>query len=131
MAEMKGLVYPVILIEDGDGYLVSVPDFDIDTQGDSLAEAIYMAKDAIGIMGIQLQDEKKKIPEPFSVRRELEDGEKMALVDIDFTEYRKKHDKRMVKKNCTIPYYLNEAAEKVGVNFSRLLQEALAAKLGI
>lgn len=131
MNKMEATVYPVILTKDGDGYLVYVPDFDIDTEGDNLAEAIYMAKDAIGIMGIQLQDEKKELPVPFSAEHEIANGESMALVDIDFTDYRKKHDKRMVKKNCTIPYYLNEAAERSGINFSRLLQEALSAKLGI
>ena len=57
----------------------------------------------------------------------LTDGQ--TLVDIDFSEYRRKHDNRMVKKNCTIPYYLNVEAEKRGLNFSRLLQEALLSKI--
>lgn len=53
------------------------------------------------------------------------------MVDIDFLEYKKKHDNRMVKKNCTIPYYLNDMAEKEGINFSRVLQDALQEKLGL
>ena len=53
------------------------------------------------------------------------------MVDIDFSEYRKRHNNRMVKKNCTIPYYLNVEAEKEGINFSKLLQEALQKKLGL
>ena len=55
----------------------------------------------------------------------------ITMVDIDFSVYKKKHDNRMVKKNCTIPYYLNYAAEKEGINFSRSLQEALQEKLGL
>jgi len=30
-----------------------------------------------------------------------------------------------VKKNCTLPYSLNEWAEERGINFSRVLQDAL------
>ena len=37
---------------------------DIDTQGNDLAEAIEMARDAIGIMSIDMQDGKKELPEP-------------------------------------------------------------------
>ncbi len=123
-------VYPVILTQTEEGYIVNVPDFDVDTQGKDLGEAIYMARDVIGIMGIELEDEGKELPEPFSVEFTLEKGDMKTLVDVDFTEYRKKHDNRMVKKNCTIPYYLNVEAEKQGINFSRVLQDALSEKLG-
>lgn len=70
------------------------------------------------------------MPKPFSRKVSKEDGDIETLVDVDFSEYRRKHDNRMVKKNCTIPYYLNVEAEKQGINFSRLLQDALMAKLG-
>lgn len=46
------------------------------------------------------------------------------LVDIDFTKYRLKNDMRSVKKNCTIPSWLNFEAEKAGINFSSVLQKA-------
>ena len=124
-------VYPVILISDDDGYTVRIPDFRTATEGKDLADAIYMARDAIGLLGIQLEDEGKELPKPFSRKVSKEDGDIETLVDVDFSEYRKKHDNRMVKKNCTIPYYLNVEAEKQGINFSRLLQDALLAKLGI
>ena len=123
-------VYPIILSKDEDGFLVTIPDFDINTEGSDLADAIFMARDAIGIMGIQYQDDMKPLPVPFSKKFEVNDGDIQTLVDIDFNDYRKKHDNRMVKKNCTIPHYLNVEAEKRGINFSRLLQEALLEKIG-
>lgn len=89
-----------------------------------------MARDDIGLLGIQLEDEGKELPKPFSRKVSKGDGDIETLVDVDFSEYRKKHDNRMVKKNCTISYYLNVEAEKQGINFSRLLQDALLAKLG-
>ena len=88
-----------------------------------------MARDAIGINALQLEDEGKELPKPFSKAIEKEEGDIVTLVDVDIAEYRKKQDNRMVKKNCTIPYYLNVEAEKAGINFSRLLQDAIKEKL--
>lgn len=42
------LVYPVILSKNGDGYFVTVPDFAVNTEGKDIADAIAMARDAIG-----------------------------------------------------------------------------------
>ena len=123
------LAYPISITKEGEDYIVYIPDFDINTSGGSIAEAMFMARDAIGIMGLQLEDEGKELPEPGSADW-MDKGDIETFVDIDFSDYRKKHDNRMVKKNCTIPYYLNVEAEKRGINFSRLLQEALLQKIG-
>ena len=53
------MVYPVVFTQTDSGYVIHVPDMDIDTQGRDLAEAIHMARDAIGIMGIDMQDDGK------------------------------------------------------------------------
>lgn len=42
-----------------------VPDMDIYTEGRSLANAIEMARDAIGLKGIDLEDDKKELPIPY------------------------------------------------------------------
>ena len=123
------VVYPVILSKEANGYFVTIPDFDANTEGETLEEAIFMARDAIGILGIEMEDEGEQLPKPFSRTCEKELGDQEALIDIDFEDYRKKHDNRTVKKNCKIPYYLNAQAEKAGINFSRLLQDALKREL--
>lgn len=130
---MKGLkrAYPVLMKRTDDGYYVEIPDMDTATQGNNIAEAIEMARDAIGLMGIDYQGDGETIPEPYSVEFSADGFDISTLVDIDFLEYRKKLENKAVKKNCTIPYWLNEQAEKEGINFSRLLQEALATKLGV
>lgn len=127
--ENNRAVYPVVLSKDKSGYFVTVPDFEVNTEGKDLGEAIFMARDAIGINALQLEDEGKELPKPFSKAIEKEEGDIVTLVDVDIAEYRKKQDNRMVKKNCTIPYYLNVEAEKAGINFSRLLQDAIKEKL--
>ena len=127
----KRIVYPIIISEETDGLYVSIPDFEMATQGENMADAIMMARDAIGLMGIDMQDEGKELPFPNSKKYETREGDIVTLVDVDFTEYRKRVDNRAVKKNCTIPYWLSVEAEKVGINYSRILQEALINILGL
>lgn len=121
--------YPIIVSEEKDSYYVSIPDFDIATQGTSIADSIAMARDAIGLMGIDMEDEGKELPKPSSVQVKRNQDDLVTFVDVDFTEYRKRVDNRAVKKNCTIPYWLNVEAEKAGINFSKVLQEALKIEL--
>ena len=127
---MKG-AYPIIISKTKDGYYVEIPDFDIGTQGATVPDAMEMARDAIGLMGIDYQDEGKELPLANSHSFETNADDIVTLVDVDFSEYRKKVDNRAVKKNCTIPYWLNVEAEKAGVNYSKILQEALMKVLGI
>lgn len=122
-------VYPIIISEEKGEYYVSIPDFDIATQGSSIAESIAMARDAIGIMGIDMEDEGKLLPKPNSVKKQTTESDIVTLVDVDFNKYRKRVDSRAVKKNCTIPYWLNVEAEKAGINFSKVLQEGLQSAL--
>jgi predicted RNase H-like HicB family nuclease len=113
------------------GYVVYVPDLAINTEGKDLADAIYMARDAIGLWGITQQDFGRSIPEPSSNLPKVSGNEIVTLVDIDFDTYRRANDNRTVRKNLTIPSWLNERAEKAGVNFSQILQEGLKQYLGI
>lgn len=124
--------YPILLIPEKKGFTVFIPDFNINTQGDDLTEAIEMARDAIGIMGIDLEDDGKAIPSASAVT-DIKHSTKeiVSLVDVDFAEYRRKNDFRTVKKNCTIPSWLDTEAKKAGINFSAVLQAALKNELHI
>ena len=126
-------VYPVVLSKGKECLIVYVPDFNINTQGRDEADAMEMARDAIGIVGIDMEDENEPLPTPSrisDVKKENE-SDTITLVDVDFLEYRRKNDMRAVKKNCTIPSWLNYEAEKAGVNFSATLQAALKQELHI
>lgn len=125
--------YPIILMPDKVGYVVYVPDFKINTEGDTLTEAIEMARDAIGVVGIDMEDDGEALPEPTTISEIKADSAEdiVTLVDVDFEEYRKKNDMRVVKKNCTIPSWLNFEAEKAGINFSAILTAALKSELKI
>ena len=131
-------VYPVIFTKTEEGtYLVEVPDMEILTEGEDLQNAIEMARDAIGIKGICIEDDAKPIPAASasidaSNGTFSEDGESfVSMVDIDFDIYRRKIDNRSVRRNVTLPNWLNKEAEDAGLNVSGVLREALMKKLGI
>ena len=125
---MKG-AYPVII--DKETLVVDVPDFDIKTQGTDIENCIEMAREAIGLSGISLEDIGKTIPTP-SYELPVCDRNMIAtFVDVDFDYYRQIEDNRMVKRNCTIPNYLNVMGEKAGFNFSEVLRIALMERLNL
>lgn len=128
------ICYPVILTkcEDGSGYLVTIPDFDNNTFGGTIPEAIEMARDAINLLGVTYEDKKWVLPEPSDLAAlNCEANEIKTLVDADPDAYRRMLDNRSVKKNCTIPSWLNEKAEQANINFSAVLQSALKEQLHI
>lgn len=125
-------VYPIVLHPESEGgFSVSVPDLNIGTQGETVAECLDMARDAIGLWGICEQDAGRSIPAASTLTPPHEVGELVTLVDIDFDAYRRANDMRTIRKNVTIPSYLNDLAERAGLNFSQVLQDGLKQRLGV
>lgn len=132
-------IYPVIFTQVKECVLIEVPDLEILTEGKDMADAIDMARDAIGLKGISLKDDKTDIPAPSNFKDVdpkkgtfANEGESyVSLVDIDFVEYRRKNDNKTVRRNVTLPNWLNQEAESAHLNVSRVLQEALMQKLGV
>jgi len=124
--------YPIIITKGEKYHVVSIPDFNTGTQGEDIADAMDMARDAIGLLGIDMEDNNEPLPVPTPIHLVASGTEEAitTLVDVDFSEYRRKHDERVVRKNCTIPSWMNYEAERRGLNFSALLQDALKAALG-
>lgn len=132
-------VYPVIFTELDEVCLVEVPDMHILTEGKNLDEAFVIARDAIGLKGIAMEDDREALPDASKLSEVnpedgtfAEDGEGfVSLVDVDFDVYRRRNDQKMVRRNVTLPNWLNHEAEEAGVNVSKILQEALIEKLGV
>ena len=126
-------VYPVFLTKTDTVVLVEVPDMDILTEGKDMVNAVEMARDAIELKCVSMEDEGIEIPLPSEM--DALDANKgtfaeegmtvISLVDIDSGEYRRKIDTKTVRKNVTIPSWLNYEAEHAGINVSKVLQEAL------
>lgn len=121
-------IYAIVITPPENGekyYSVYVPDMDIHTEGEDIADCIHMAKDAIGAAGITREDLGLPVPKGKTLKPKCKENEFTALVDVDFSAYREKEDNRMVRKNCTIPLWLNKKAEEKHINFSAVLQESL------
>ena len=125
--------YPIVMTKGKDHIVVYVPDFEINTQGVDYAEAMELARDAIGLMGIDMEDEKEALPIPSPLAKVAKEHEAdiVTLVDVDFTEYRRKNDMRAVRRNVSLPCWLNVEADKAGINVSAVLQAALKRELRI
>ena len=129
---MKG-AYPIVMEKAGKDVVVYIPDFDCNTEGTDFADAMRMARDAIGLMGITIEDDGNAIPEPSDLEAVMaaHEGEIVTLVDVDFAEYRKANDMRTVRRNVSLPQWLDTKAAQSGINVSAVLQKALKAELGI
>ena len=123
--------YPVVITK-GDKYLVvSVPDCNIDTQGENIVEAIEMARDAISLWCVGEEDAGRELPLPSELSEvDYNPNDTVTLVDVDVDAYIRKLDNRSVRKNISVPSWINDKAEEAGINFSTVLQEALKEKLG-
>ena len=132
-------VYPTIFTSTDGAVLVEVPDLEILTEGKDYQDAVEMARDAIGLKGISLEDAGLPIPKASDISEVdpakgtfAEDGKSyVSLVDIDFMTYRRKIDNKTVRRNVTLPNWLNQEAEAAHINVSKLLQEALVSRLGV
>ena len=98
------------------------------TQGETINEAVEMAKDAIGLM-LEDVNEYPDASSPAAIN--LDQGDFVVMVEFDALAYRRKHDKRAVKKTLSIPSWLNEIAIENNINFSGVLQDALKEKLNL
>ncbi len=128
------VIFPVIIsTEKTEQYHdVFVPDLEINTEGVDIADSIGMARDAIGLKCITMEDMDLEIPSPSDIKDiSFGKGEFVTLVDVDLTDYRRKNEMRTVKKNCSLPSWLCYEAEKANINFSAVLQAALKRELHI
>lgn len=131
---MSKYIYPAIFTpEENGGYSVSFPDIDgCYTCGDDLGQSLSMANDALSLMLVHFEDEKRDIPTPSNISElSMEDKEFATLISADTTVYRRTLNNIAVKKTLSIPAWMNEAATAAGVNFSQVLQDALKERLGI
>lgn len=114
-------------------YLVNFPDLEgCYTDGETIEEAYKMAEDVLNLTLWDMKEDKKEIPKPSNPKEfKCDDNSFVSLVTADTLEYRKKYDKEAVRKNLSIPKWLNNLALERNINFSNVLQNALMRELGI
>lgn len=126
--------FPCVMTPEKDGgYSVDFPDVpQCYTCADDLPRALEMAQDVLCLRLYDMEEAGQPIPAPSDHRTiKLEGDDFVSVVACDTMDYRKRHNSRAVKKTLTIPEWLNVAAEKSGVNFSAVLQDALKRQLDL
>jgi len=123
------LTYPAIFYpwDDGNGYTVEVPDLPgCVSEGDSLAEAILMGTDAASGWVLTELEGGKPVPTASHIKKiKPETGGFVSMLVLDMNAYAEKYGNKAVRKNLTIPAWLNTFAEARNINFSQVLQDSL------
>ena len=124
------LIYPAVFkpfTDQSGGYVVEFPDLPgCVTEGKDLEQAIEMGIDAASgwILG-ELEDGEKIPPASAYSEITVENGCMINMLLLDIDAYEEKYGEKAVRKNLTIPAWLNTFAEKNNINFSKLLQDTL------
>jgi len=118
--------YPAIVHAEEGGYWVEFPDLDgCFSEGETLADAIANAADALGGYLCSMMDRGIEAPEASDAKAIDAGSDFVTIIVTDPLSY--KRSTKSVKKTLTIPEWLNDEAEKRHVNFSSVLQKALLA----
>lgn len=127
-------VFPAIIEKGDKNYSVYFPDLPgCASSGRTVEEAIGEAREALAFHLWGMEQDGEAIPRSssFDAVREEAGENTLAYIDVDMFPIRSRMNSRPVKKTLTIPWYLNELAEKERINFSQLLQSALKERLGL
>lgn len=130
---MKKLLYPACFYpceEKQGAYTVIVPDLPgCISEGDSLEEALTMATDAASGWVLDEMEDGNPVPKATDIKTiQLQNPDGFVnLLVLDMDAYAEKYGEKAVRKNLTIPAWLNTYAESRQINFSQVLQDALTS----
>ena len=129
--------YTAIFTYEQDGIHVVFPDLPgCITFGKDENEAVRMAREVLALHLYGMEQDGDEIPQPSPMRvlaeqEELQSNEIFMLVEVFMPAFREKQKRRFVKKTLSIPYWMNAEAERIGLNFSQTLQNALEEKIAL
>ena len=125
---MNQYVYPAVFHANGDGsYTITFPDLPgCISEGMDLADAIYMAGDALTQWASYMESQGEAMPVASAVSAvHCEEG---AFVNLVRAVVR---DDRAVRRTVSIPKWMDDQVTKADLSLSRVLQEALKERLGV
>ena len=124
-------IYTATIHEEDGTFYAAVPDIPgCITTGSSLSDAIDQITDALAACLCTLEDEGDPIPQASAQASVAHDSTDICtLVRVDTIAYRAATDTRSVRKNVSIPAWMAARADKLGINCSKVLQDALRQQL--
>jgi predicted RNase H-like HicB family nuclease len=121
------LTYPAVFYEGDGGFSVEIPDLPgCVSGGATLAEAILMGTDAASGWVLDELEDGKPAPKASAIYKvKPTDGGFVSMLVLDMDSYAEKYGQKAVRKNLTIPAWLNTFAESKSINFSQVLSDVL------
>jgi predicted RNase H-like HicB family nuclease len=132
-------IYPAIftpetVAERGVVYTVEIPDIPgCITEGDSVPDAIAMAREALAgcILALKQTQEDLPLPSNYQDIATSSPQEFITLIDVDINDYLRRKETKSVIKTVSLPQWLAIMAEEAGISYSQVLQESLKDRLGL
>lgn len=129
-------IFPAIFYppeKDGFDICVVFPDLKVATQGETLQQALDLAKELLELTLYGLEEDREQIPAASNPSDIVLDfpGAFVSLISVYMPVIRDEMAQQYIRKTVTLPKWLNDAAEDANINFSRSLQTALRLKLNI
>lgn len=132
MKKVDSYLYPAVFTYEEGQISVTWPDLPgCVTCGDTEAEALHNAREAMGGHLWCMEEDGDAIPKPTPLEAvPIDANERAVLIDVFMPAIRMAKENRSVNRTVTLPAWLNAAALARGVNFSQVLQKALIDQLG-
>jgi predicted RNase H-like HicB family nuclease len=133
MKQSDRYVYPAVFTyEPGREIAVVFPDLDVATSGVDETDALFSARELLGITILGLEEDGEPLPPPTPLSQVLvEQNERVSLIDVFMPSVRLASKNKAVNRTVTLPAWLNAKALENNINFSQLLQEAIKNQLHI
>lgn len=121
--------YPAVFTkEENGGYfieIIDVPGAFTGINQDDITYGIQMAEEVLGMVLADMIESNEDLPTSTKIHDiSLTTEQFVTLIKVDIEKYLK--DMTLVKKTLTIPSWANERGIRLGINFSKLLTDAIA-----
>lgn len=126
-------IFPAVFTRTEAGLSISFPDLpDCEATASSTEEGFEHAREALAMLLYKMEENNEAIPEPTDATQiPAEANQFVTVIDAWMPPFRKKMENQAVKKTLTVPKWLDDAAKSAGLNYSRILQDALKDELNI
>ena len=129
---MKKTTYFAVFEKTKTGFSVYFPDVPgCITCGNNFEHSMRMAQEVLGLHLYGMEKDGEPFPQRTDNIPEPGSGDIVAAVTVFPALVKDEMENRRVKTNVTIPHWLKAAAEAEGLNYSRLLENAIKETLGI
>ena len=121
------LVYPAIFtpFDEGNGFTVEVPDLPgCVTEGDNLIDAIEMGTDAASGWILGEIEDGNSFPAA-SMALAAPAGSFVNPLVLDMDSYAEQYGSKAVRRNITVPAWLDTYAQKNHLSLSKVVQDSL------